>query len=143
MVETSREEASDAGSGAHADHSEVDIDYLDVLTKAVFQSGISWKVVEAKWLGTREAFGGFDPERVADLTPDEIDGLAQDTRLIRNRRKIEATSQNAGTMLRLAEEHGSSGSTSGRSTPTTSCSQTSCAGSSSWATPAPITSSTS
>jgi hypothetical protein len=30
-------------------------DYLDVLTKAVFQSGISWRVVEAKWAGTREA----------------------------------------------------------------------------------------
>lgn len=45
-------------------------DYLDVLTKAVFQSGISWKVVEAKWAGTREAFAGFDPEHLAGLTPD-------------------------------------------------------------------------
>ncbi|MGZ8630561.1 MAG: DNA-3-methyladenine glycosylase I [Actinomycetota bacterium] len=82
-------------------------DYLDVLTKAVFQSGISWKVVEAKWAGMREAFGGFEPEHVADLTPVEIDELAQDTRLIRNRRKIEATSRNAATMLELADEHGS------------------------------------
>ena len=82
-------------------------DYLDVLTKAVFQSGISWKVVEAKWPGTREALSGFDPEHVADLTPDQIDQLAQDTRLIRNRRKIEATSQNAATMIELADQHGS------------------------------------
>ncbi len=82
-------------------------DYLDVVTRAVFQSGISWKVVDAKWPGTREAFAGFDPEHVADLTPDEIDELVQDTRLIRNRRKIEATSQNAATMLDLAQEHGS------------------------------------
>jgi hypothetical protein len=82
-------------------------DYLDVLTKAVFQSGISWRVVEAKWEGTREAFRGFDPERVANLTPKQIDKLAADTRLIRNRRKIEATVENAETMLELDREHGS------------------------------------
>ena len=81
-------------------------DYLEVLTKAVFQSGISWRVVEAKWRGTREAFRGFDPETVANLTPKQIDALATDTRLIRNRRKIEATVENAETLLALDREHG-------------------------------------
>jgi 3-methyladenine DNA glycosylase Tag len=80
-------------------------DYLDVLTKAVFQSGISWRVVEAKWPGTREALYDFDPERVADLTPDDVDRLVQDQRLVRNRRKIEATIANAGTMLELDREY--------------------------------------
>jgi 3-methyladenine DNA glycosylase Tag len=80
-------------------------DYLDVLTKAVFQSGISWRVVEAKWPGTREALFDFDPQRVADLTPDDVDRLAQDQRLIRNRRKIEATVDNAQTMLDLDREY--------------------------------------
>ena len=27
--------------------------YLDVMSKAVFQSGISWQVVDRKWLGIR------------------------------------------------------------------------------------------
>ena len=80
-------------------------DYLDVLTKAVFQSGISWRVVEAKWAGTREVFKGFDPVKVANLTPKQVDALAQDTRLIRNRKKIEATVENAETMLALDREH--------------------------------------
>jgi 3-methyladenine DNA glycosylase Tag len=84
-------------------------DHLDVITQAVFQSGISWKVVQAKWPGTREAFGGFDPEHVADLTPRQIDALAADTRLIRNRRKIEATVANAETVLALEREHGTFG----------------------------------
>src|SRR6266498_485117 len=70
-------------------------DYLDVLTRAVFQSGISWRVIEAKWPGTRQALEDFDPERLADLTPDDVDRLVQDQRLIRNRRKIEATIANA------------------------------------------------
>ena len=81
-------------------------DYLHVLTKSVLQSGISWRVVEAKWAGTREAFKGFDPVKVANLTPKQVDALAQDTRLIRNRKKIEATVENAETMLALDREHG-------------------------------------
>jgi len=62
-------------------------------------------VVEAKWPGTHEALHGFDPERLAALVPPEIDERAQDTRLIRNRRKIEATVENARTMLELDREH--------------------------------------
>ncbi|MBI2765046.1 MAG: DNA-3-methyladenine glycosylase I [Chloroflexi bacterium] len=82
-------------------------DYLEVLTKAVFESGMSWRVIEAKWDGFRAAFRGFDPEAVANLSPDEVDALTADTRIIRNRRKIEATVHNAATMLALdAEFHG-------------------------------------
>ena len=81
-------------------------DYLDVMSKSVFQLGISWRVVEAKWPGTREAFRGFDPEAVGDLTPAEMDDLAADTRVIRNRRKLEAVAQNARPMLELEERHG-------------------------------------
>ena len=84
-------------------------DYLEVLTRAVFQSGISWRVVDAKWPGTREALFHFDPKRIAKLTPPDIDKLAEDTRLIRNRRKIEATVENAQSMLDLEKEHGGFG----------------------------------
>ena len=34
-------------------------DYLDVLTKAVFQSGISWRVVEVKWQRHPRSVQGF------------------------------------------------------------------------------------
>jgi Methyladenine glycosylase len=74
-------------------------DYLEVITKAVFESGMSWRVVEAKWPGFREAFHGFEPEYVAGLSPDDVDRLTTDTRIIRNRRKIEATIHNAGAIL--------------------------------------------
>ena len=81
-------------------------DYLDVMSKAAFQSGISWRVVDAKWPGTREVFRDFDPQTLVDLTPDEIDTIATDTRIIRNRRKIDATIHNAQRMLDLDREHG-------------------------------------
>ena len=82
-------------------------DYLEVMSKAVFQSGISWKVVEAKWPGLREAFHGFDAQAVASMGEREIDALAQDTRVIRNRRKLAAIVGNAQRALELDAEHGS------------------------------------
>lgn len=81
-------------------------DYLDVMGKAMFQSGISWRVVESKWPTTREALHGFDPRIIADFTDDDLDKLAQDTRLIRNRRKLAALVHNARKMLALEAEHG-------------------------------------
>jgi Methyladenine glycosylase len=81
-------------------------DYLEVMTKAVFQSGMSWRVIDAKWEGFREAFEGFDPGKVARFTPEDVDRLAQDTRIVRNRRKIEATVDNAVEMVALGREHG-------------------------------------
>src|SRR5256885_9848146 len=80
-------------------------DYLEVMTKAVFQSGISWRVIEAKWDGFRAAFAGFDPAAVAALTPEDVDRLVEDTRIVRNRRKIEATIDNAIELLALDREH--------------------------------------
>lgn len=82
-------------------------DYLEVMSKAVFQSGMSWKVVEAKWPSTRQAFQNFDVHKVADIVAPELEQLAQDTRVIRNRRKLAAVVSNAQKMLDLAEEHGS------------------------------------
>ena len=82
-------------------------DYLEVLSKAVFESGMSWAIVEAKWPGFQAAFQGFDPVIIANLSPDEIDALTADTRIIRNRRKIESTIHNAGAMLEAEREFGS------------------------------------
>jgi 3-methyladenine DNA glycosylase Tag len=81
-------------------------DYLEVMSKAVFQSGISWAVVEAKWPGLREAFQGFDARTVAGFDVPEVDALAADPRVIRNRRKIEGIVHNARRMLELDHEYG-------------------------------------
>jgi len=82
-------------------------DYLEVMSKAIFQTGISWKVVENKWPGIHDAFRGFDHRRVASLTEAEMADLGADPRVIRNRRKIVAIVDNARTMLDLEEQHGS------------------------------------
>jgi Methyladenine glycosylase len=79
-------------------------DILETITKAVFQGGMSWRVVEAKWPGFREAFHGFDPGRVAAMTPDDVASLKEDTRIIRNGRKIEATVHNAEAVVALDQD---------------------------------------
>lgn len=83
-------------------------DYLEVMSKAVFQSGMSWKVINSKWPGIHEAFRNFDCLGVASLTEAEMADLAQDTRIIRNRKKVEAIVDNARRIIELAEEHGGS-----------------------------------
>ena len=80
-------------------------DYLEVMSKAVLQTGISWRVVETKWPGIREAFRGFDAETVANFTPSELEELVQDRRVIRNRRKLDAIVTNAQRILELDEAH--------------------------------------
>jgi len=81
-------------------------DYLEIMSKVVFQSGMSYKIVEAKWPGIRAAFHGFDAAKVAGMTPPEIDRLVQDTRVIRNRRKLESVVSNAQRLLELDSEFG-------------------------------------
>jgi 3-methyladenine DNA glycosylase Tag len=78
--------------------------YLEAITRAVFQGGISWRVVDAKWEGIREAFAGFDPRTVADLDAADIDALMRDPRVIRNRAKLEGTVDNAQTLVELDRE---------------------------------------
>ena len=81
-------------------------DYLEVMTKAVFQSGISWKVVNGKWPGFQAGFQCFDVAAVAAMDESAIDTLAADAAIIRNRRKIAATVHNARRLIELEEEHG-------------------------------------
>ena len=81
-------------------------DYLEIMSKVVFQSGMSYKVVEAKWPGIREAFHGFDAAKGAGMNPSEIDQLTQDPKVIRNRRKLESVVSNAQVLLELDSQFG-------------------------------------
>jgi DNA-3-methyladenine glycosylase I len=62
--------------------------------------------VDSKWQGIRKAFRGFNPETVSRFTIEDIDALVTDSRIIRNRRKIEAIIENAQRMLVLENEYG-------------------------------------
>ena len=81
-------------------------DYLEHLSKGVFQAGISWRVVDAKWPSITKAFHQFNVERVARMTDRDIDALVKDARVIRSRPKIAAVVHNAGELLALERAGG-------------------------------------
>src|SRR5438093_20453 len=76
-------------------------DYLEQLSKPVFQAGMSWRVVDAKWTGIRKGFHNFKAERVARMSDREVDTLTTDEKMIRSRPKIAAVVHNANALLDL------------------------------------------
>ncbi len=84
-----------------------DADYLRIMTKAVFQAGFNWAVIEKKWPGFEEAFNGFEPLVVAAYDSQKVSELAQDARIVRNLSKIEATVFNAQKIVEKSQEYGS------------------------------------
>ena len=60
-----------------------------------FQSGLSWLIILRKRENFRKAFDGFDVDKVARYTDDDVARLMADTGIVRNRAKIEATIANA------------------------------------------------
>lgn len=66
-----------------------------------FQSGLSWLTILRKRDGFRHAFKGFDIEKVARFTDRDIAALMEDTAIVRNRAKIEATINNARAIADL------------------------------------------
>ena len=79
--------------------------YLEALSRTVFQAGISWRVIDAKWDGIRRAFKEFDPGKVAAFGPKQVDVLMTNEAVVRSRPKIQAVIGNAHTLLELDAEH--------------------------------------
>src|SRR5699024_8522264 len=76
------------------------------LSLEAFQSGLSWATILRKRPAFREAFAGFDPDAVAAFDAADVERLMSDARIVRNRRKIEATIANAQATVALRAEGG-------------------------------------
>ena len=66
-----------------------------------FQSGLSWLIILRKRENFRRAFHRFDVDKVARYTDRDIERLMNDTGIVRNRAKIEATIANARAVADL------------------------------------------
>jgi 3-methyladenine DNA glycosylase Tag len=80
--------------------------WLSAMTRAVFQAGFSWKVIEAKWAGFEAAFWGFDPGRCSMMSDGDLDELLKNKAIVRNGAKIRSVADNAVFLRDLAREHG-------------------------------------
>lgn len=79
--------------------------FLSAMAKCVFAAGFRWRVVEAKWAGFEAAFEGFDPELVGGYGEETVAALRNDTRIIRNPQKIQASIENARFVMDVSDEH--------------------------------------
>jgi DNA-3-methyladenine glycosylase I len=77
------------------------------LSLEIFQAGLSWLIVLKKRPALVTAFDGFDPETVAAYGEADIARLMSDAGIIRNRRKIEATIENARRLRLVRAGRGS------------------------------------
>ena len=71
---------------------------FEALTLGVFEVGLSWAIVFGKRDAFRRAFREFDVDEVAKMTDSDVERLLQDTSIVRNRAKIQATIDNARAM---------------------------------------------
>lgn len=83
--------------------------WLAQMTRCIFQAGFVWRVVDQKWDDFEDVFFGFPPDRILMLSPEQVDRIAQNPRIIRNRQKVLCVQQNAQYILDVAKEHGAFG----------------------------------
>lgn len=80
---------------------------FEKLSLEAFQSGLSWRTILAKRESFRRAFAGFDFDRIAGFTEQDIVRLLADQGIVRHRGKIKAVINNAQRAQAIVAEFGS------------------------------------
>lgn len=84
-----------------------DYKHFEFLVLDAAQAGLSWRTVLYKRAGYRDAFAGFDFEKVATFGQNEIEALLNNPAIIRNRQKIQSAITNARALMNIRAEYGS------------------------------------
>lgn len=80
---------------------------FEMLILESMQAGLSWITILKKRESYRDAFDGFDPEKIALYDDKKIEELMANAGIIRNRLKINAAINNAKIFLEIREKYGS------------------------------------
>lgn len=70
------------------------------------QAGLSWRTVLEKRQAYRDAFDGFDAEKIASYGDDDMQRLLDNPGIIRNRLKIQSAVRNARAFLDVQQQFG-------------------------------------
>jgi DNA-3-methyladenine glycosylase I len=76
---------------------------FELLVLEGLQAGLSWRTVLQKRAAYRQAFAGFDAEKIATYDERTLEQCLQNPALIRNRLKMQAIVSNARAYLHLKE----------------------------------------
>ena len=71
------------------------------------QAGLSWSTILRKRENYRKAYDNFDPQVVARYDEAKVAALLADPGIVRNRRKVAASIENARAFLAIQQEFGS------------------------------------
>jgi len=80
---------------------------FELLVLESFQAGLSWLCVLNKRESFRQVLDNFDPTIISNYNEEKINTLLQNKEIIRSRRKIEATINNAKIYIDIQKEWGS------------------------------------
>ncbi len=81
--------------------------HFEMLLLEGAQAGLTWETILLRREGYRQAFGGFDPLKVARFTGRTKAALLKNAGIIRNRLKIDAAVTNAQSFLAVQADYGS------------------------------------
>lgn len=85
-----------------------DDNYLfEMLILESAQAGLNWDTILKKRDGYRRLYKGFNPLKVAKFDEIEYNKLVNDKAIVRNKRKILSSIENAKAFLKVQEEFGS------------------------------------
>ena len=84
-----------------------DRELFEMLILEGAHAGLSWETILNKREGYRDVFHGFDIERVAAMSDDELATALTNPAIVRHRQKVPAARQNARVFLQMQAEFGS------------------------------------
>jgi len=80
--------------------------HFEFLVLESAQAGLSWITILKKRENYRVAYDDFDPEVVSLYDADKVEELMNNSGIVRNRKKIEASINNAKVFLEIQKEFG-------------------------------------
>jgi len=81
-------------------------DHLEIMTRAIFQAGLSWAMIAARWEAFCNGFDRFDIARVAQYGEYDIERLMLTDGIIHSAKKLAGTIDNAKMLLAVDREFG-------------------------------------
>lgn len=90
------------GIPKHNDH-----ELFELLILEMFQAGLSWETILNKRESFKVAFDNFDVYKISKYNDKKLESLMNNKEIIRNRRKINASINNAKVFIEIKKEYGS------------------------------------
>ncbi len=81
-----------------------DAEYLSLMCRRVFRSGLQHKMVDDKWPAFEKAYSGFDPHSLVFLSDEDLDQRMHEDGVIKHWGKTKAIRKNAQLVLDKSKE---------------------------------------